>query len=420
MLLARGELKPTDLVWGPALAGWVALRSVPQFIPRLSPWQRFWKSLNTPIGKTEENPIVVEYLHRLKANSPTTWVTYALAGICLGVFLLMVASGVDPINPQIQSLIAWGADYRPLVSEGQYWRPLTSIFLHIGIIHLALNLWVLCDIGPLVERLLGTWRYLSLYLLSGVLASVASLWWHANVVSAGASGAIFGIYGGLAALLLRHPRAVPLEVLSHFSKSTIGFLGYNLVLGFWLASKEMVNVDNAAHIGGLVAGFLCGLALAIRPPTIALPQRGTEPGPPPLTTAGRETPRWQGVFGGVMVVLVICLIAFTSTGGGGNQLGKRLTFGKGELYYKAPVTEAEAQKTGEAMRTVGFFSNDRQTSAQVVKEGNAYQIRLVVIAGAEKDPQVEEFFRSQGETFKALFNQQPVEIHLCDELLRTK
>jgi hypothetical protein len=117
-----------------------------------------------------------------------------------------------------------------------------------------LALW---NVGPLVERLLGNLSFLVMYLASGLLASVASLLWHPQTISAGASGAVFGVFGALLGFLLRHPRSIPAEVLAEYRKSTLAFLLYNVVFGF-IAQ----GIDMAAHMGGLAVGFVCGLILS--------------------------------------------------------------------------------------------------------------------------------------------------------------
>jgi rhomboid protease GluP len=117
------------------------------------------------------------------------------------VFVGMVITGVDIMLPDSQSLIDWGANFRPVTLEGQWWRLVTSTFLHIGIIHLLMNMYALMYIGLLLEPQLGKTRFFSAYMLTGIAGSAASLYWHDLTVSAGASGAIFGMYGVFLAML---------------------------------------------------------------------------------------------------------------------------------------------------------------------------------------------------------------------------
>lgn len=119
--------------------------------------------------------------------------TYALLAINIVIFIAMLASGVSWIAPEPGQVLRWGADYGPYTLGGQYWRLIASMFLHFGIIHLAGNMWCLWSLGQLTEKLLGSISVLGLYLLTGIGASLLSLSWDPMRVSAGASGAIFGI-----------------------------------------------------------------------------------------------------------------------------------------------------------------------------------------------------------------------------------
>src|SRR5262249_41615144 len=111
------------------------------------------------------------------------------------------ASGISWINPETENLLHWGANYGPDTLGGQYWRVITSCFLHIGIIHLLLNMWCLWSLGRLLERLVGPATTVGVYLVTGVGAALLSLSWDPMRVSAGASGAIFGIAGTLIPIL---------------------------------------------------------------------------------------------------------------------------------------------------------------------------------------------------------------------------
>src|SRR5499425_2958094 len=135
---------------------------------------------------------------------PRIAVTSVLLGLNVAVFGLMLAGGVHPMTPNIDSLIQWGANYGPKTTNGEWWRMFTAMFLHIGLLHLLFNMVALWNVGGFMERVLGPAGFLVLYLLSGLLGSVASVAWNPFVVSAGASGAIFGLYGGLLAFLVQH------------------------------------------------------------------------------------------------------------------------------------------------------------------------------------------------------------------------
>ncbi len=186
-------------------------------------------------------------------------VTYFLIGLNILVYVAMIVSGISPSQPTILQLIHWGANFGPLDRAGQWWRLLSACFLHIGFLHIAFNMYVLYQVGPFTERLYGGARYLLLYLVAGIGGNVLGVYLHPMIVSAGASGAIFGVYGGLLAFLLRQRAAIRPEAVKAIGQSALIFIGFNLFYG--LASA---HTDLTAHIGGLFAGFLAGLVL-VRP-----------------------------------------------------------------------------------------------------------------------------------------------------------
>ncbi len=181
----------------------------------------------------------------------------AIVAVNVVVFLLMVVSGVSPLAPQPEQLLDWGATFGGFVLAGDWWRLITSMFVHIGIIHLAFNMQALWRIGGLAERLFGRWPFLAFYVLSGIGGAVASLWSNPDVVAAGASAAIFGIAGGLVVLLWRGRLPLPRGAIQATLTSMLLFVAYNLFYGF-------VNsrIDNAGHLGGLATGALIGVLLA--------------------------------------------------------------------------------------------------------------------------------------------------------------
>jgi membrane associated rhomboid family serine protease len=187
---------------------------------------------------------------------PNISVTTVLLALNVAIFGLMLAWGVDPMQPSIDSLIQWGANYGPRTTQGEWWRMFTCMFLHIGVLHLLFNMIALWNVGGFMERLLGHTEFLVLYLLAGLLGSVASVAWNPFVVSAGASGAIFGLFGGLLAFLVRHRDRQQYAFLAALRTNTLAFLGYNLVYGFLVQ-----GIDMAAHLGGLAGGFACGFVL---------------------------------------------------------------------------------------------------------------------------------------------------------------
>jgi rhomboid protease GluP len=122
-------------------------------------------------------------------------------------------------------------------------------------------MFALAAFGPLIERLLGSVSYMLIYLLAGIAGSLASIAWHPEINSAGASGAIFGILGALLAVQLRAGATIPMDISHPIRYSTLPFLGWALYAG--LTYK---GIDSAAHLGGLACGFGLGL-VAARPVT---------------------------------------------------------------------------------------------------------------------------------------------------------
>jgi len=157
------------------------------------------------------------------------------------------------ISFNASDLMKWGANYRPVTTQGEWWRLLTNTFLHGGLMHVLFNMYGLMFVGMLLEPRLGRNRFAIVYLLTGIIASIASIWWHAATVSVGASGAIFGMYGTFFALLTVN--VFPKELKKSFLISTSIFIGYNLLFGL------TGGIDNAAHIGGLLSGLLIGYVL---------------------------------------------------------------------------------------------------------------------------------------------------------------
>jgi rhomboid protease GluP len=178
------------------------------------------------------------------------FITPVIIDLNILVWLLMVCTGVDFFAPDTTSLLRWGANLRTLTVEGDWWRLITNTFLHIGIFHLLLNMYALIYVGFLLEPILGKTRFATAYLLTGIIASLTSIAWHNFTVSAGASGAIFGMYGVFLAMLTTN--LIDPAKRNALLGSIAVFVAYNLFYGM----KE--GIDNAAHLGGLISGILIG------------------------------------------------------------------------------------------------------------------------------------------------------------------
>ena len=171
------------------------------------------------------------------------------------IFLIMVLSGFGFVSFNTTDLLNLGANYRPAIINGEWWRLLTSTFLHGGLMHVVANMYGLFFVGIFLEPILGKSKYLIAYLLSGILASCSSIWWYDSTVSVGASGAIFGLYGLFLAFLLT--KIFSPNFSKVFLSSILIFIGFNLLMGL------TGGIDNAAHIGGLLSGFLIGIIFSM-------------------------------------------------------------------------------------------------------------------------------------------------------------
>jgi membrane associated rhomboid family serine protease/Flp pilus assembly protein TadD len=229
-------------------------------------WCKQYEAAQRGEDQSEYQPVIRQPWQR-RSHDPV--VTYILVGLNVAVFIAMVMAGVSVSSPTIPQLIHWGANFGPLTLSGQPWRLVSAMFLHIGFLHIAFNMWCLYDLGMLAESLYGRWTFLSIYMLTGVASSLTSLWWHPQSVSAGASGAIFGIVGALIAAFKLGEFTLPRAAIQGVLRSVLVFAGYNLVFG-----AIMAQTDNAAHVGGLIAGLVLGAAIAKLAPVSAVRRIG--------------------------------------------------------------------------------------------------------------------------------------------------
>ncbi len=214
------------------------------------------------------------------ASAPAT---YFLVGINCAVYMAMIAKGVSAVSPTTAQLMHWGANNAgSVLIYGQWWRIVSAMFVHVGFLHLATNMWCLWNLGLLAEPLMGSAGVMAVYILTGAAGNLLSTFkgwysfhqaWEAYHAAggldptvmfpagAGASGAVFGIAGALIVLLKSDRLPVPPIELKKLRRSVIYFAGLNLVLGLSInaGSNYMgggLNIDNFAHMGGFGSGLL--------------------------------------------------------------------------------------------------------------------------------------------------------------------
>jgi rhomboid protease GluP len=258
---------------------------------------------------------------------PAPWVqresaiglTQIIMGINAAVFLGMVLASGSPLaflNPMqefpTRESLQWGANAGALTIAGEWWRLLTNVFVHGGLLHIAFNMWCLWNLGALCESLYGRWTYAAIYLICGVGASLASAAWHPYVPSVGASGAIFGLAGALIAAFKLGEFSVPRAALSGTLRSLGAFVVYNLIFGFALP-----GIDNTAHIGGLITGLIVGALIAL------------------IAPRQDQAPRRFAVF--VVVILALAGVAI----GAAHHYGIPLRFGRVNYQRSANVPERQ-------------------------------------------------------------------------------
>ena len=205
----------------------------------------------------QQQPVRLEFFH------PRVWATWLVFGLNIFMYLYAMIQGFSLMGSTVDDvfiLITLGAKFTPLIDiEGQWWRLFTAIILHGGLIHLLFNSYALYILGPEVERLYGPTRFFVIYLIAGFTGSVASYGFgEVRAPAIGASGAIFGLMGGIGAFSYT-ARSTLGEMAQRILQRVVALAAINLVIGFSLA-----GVDNYAHLGGLAGGAIVGLLLAPR------------------------------------------------------------------------------------------------------------------------------------------------------------
>ncbi|MCA9790468.1 MAG: rhomboid family intramembrane serine protease [Candidatus Eremiobacteraeota bacterium] len=197
-----------------------------------------------------------ELFARMESTIP--YATYGLGLMCL---LMFTWASFDGGTETAFNLYRFGAGYGPATLAGEWWRLAGAMFMHVGITHFLFNMYCLYEVGGTLERFTGTLYFAALYAFSGLCGSLASAL-TSDHVAAGASGALFGLFGYCVILGWRLRTAIPPAVRQHITAGAVPAVIYNLIYGF---SQD--GIDNAAHLGGLAAG--CLFALAVRPGTLS-------------------------------------------------------------------------------------------------------------------------------------------------------
>lgn len=181
--------------------------------------------------------------------------TNILIAVNLLVFLISAWISKNIFDIDIYTLIIMGAKVNSLIDKGQVWRLITCAFLHGGLIHIFFNMYALKILGPEIEYVYGKVKYLVIYLLSAIAASIFSYIFGPQSVSVGASGAIFGLFGAMLIFGIKHRK----QMGKAYMMNILQVIFVNVIIGI-----SSSNIDNAAHFGGLIVGALIALLLGER------------------------------------------------------------------------------------------------------------------------------------------------------------
>jgi rhomboid protease GluP len=217
-------------------------------------------------GNVPQPVMAAPWARRGEASITLTQIFF---GASVAVFIAMVLASGPSLDFTGQVMVRLGANYGPYTLSGQWWRLVTYMFLHGGLLHIAFNMWCLWDLGALAESLYGRWTFGTIYLITGIAGGLASVAWNPQVLSVGASGAIFGLAGALIASFYLGEFSLPKIAIGGTLRSLLVFAGFNLFFG-----GVVGGIDNACHIGGLVSGLILGALIArVAPDPNALGRR---------------------------------------------------------------------------------------------------------------------------------------------------
>ncbi len=206
------------------------------------------------LGEDAKQPVMAAPWVRRESSITLTQIIF---GANVMVFIAMVLASGPSLDFNGQVMVHFGANFGPFTLSGQWWRLLTYMFLHGGLMHIAFNMWCLWDLGALCESLYGRWTFGAIYFITGIAAGLASVAWNPGVLSVGASGAIFGLAGALIASFYLGEFSLPKVAISGTLRSLLFFVGFNVLFG-----SLVPGIDNGAHGGGLVSGLIVGALIA--------------------------------------------------------------------------------------------------------------------------------------------------------------
>ena len=271
-----------------------------------APMQEQSSPVQEQTAKKKRKREQVDYEALLMANMPIgvrqrrPFATLALASVSVLVAIAMLCA-TGSFNPDPEIYIRAGAEYRPLILEGQLWRLVTGTFLHFGLQHLLFNMLCLYALGRFLEKVAGHANLLCVYLLTACTGGLLSMAFHDRTVCAGASGAVFGIFGAsisLIALLWRKYNIDPKHMWGYM-KNGLAFVGINFIYSLF------PGIDMAGHIGGLLGGLAVGAVVAV-----------------PLLMDGKPFAKWfQRGFWGVSALLAVILVCTTACGVSSRRYG---------------------------------------------------------------------------------------------------
>jgi rhomboid protease GluP len=257
--------------------------------------------------------------------------TFIFLGFNILIFVLMALSGGSTNDA---TLMAFGVKSNSAIAQGEIWRFVTPVFLHIGLLHLFFNSYALWIVGPQVEKLYGSERFVLLYILTGIAGVLGSYFYHPYAVSAGASGAIFGLFGVLLVFGIKYRNSIPPFFKRAVGTGVLPVIAINLIIGFTIP-----GIDNSAHIGGLLAGaLLAGIV--------------------PFQRPGQTT---QGFFRAIQVVLLlmvaVCFYAVQANYNGPRMAVRNLSRALTQISGTASTTQ-------EFIDTINNAQKSFETSAR--------------------------------------------------------